>query len=241
MNVRHLILVAALSAFAAVARADLITMNVDPNGTTSNQTLYGTVITGGVAAWPTKSSNQWRDYQFELQTTSGSTTFDAFAVQLSGQLRNQTASGNSLRATLWSGTMVTNPLLADSLVTVSTPNSSFTNGSSGYSSLLLSGSSFVPQVISTTPSIFFFRVWAEGASQNEGYQTKMAATLLEQQSVTMAPSPTIDGYIDIDSNNDGVIDANRDFIAEVPEPGTVALAAIGGLACVAWAARRRLA
>jgi hypothetical protein len=137
--------------------------------------------------------------------------------------------------------MVLNPLLANALVTVSTPNSSFANGSSGYSSLLLNGSSFVPQVISTTPSIFFFRVWAEGASQNEGYQTKMAATLLEQQSVTMAPSPTIDGFIDIDSDNDGLIDANRDFIAEVPEPGTIALAAIGGLACVAWAARRRLA
>jgi hypothetical protein len=238
VHARYLLVVAALS--VSVARAELITMNVDPNGTTSNQTLFGTVLTGGSATWPTKSSNQWRDYQFELQTTSGSTTFDQFSVRLSAQLRQSTSSGNSLRATLWSGTMVADPPLSNALVTVSTPNSSFTNGSSGYSSLLLSGSTFAPQVISTTPSVFFFRVWAEGAGQNNGYQTKMAATLAEQQSVTMSPAPAIDGYLDIDSDNNGTIDASRDVISEVPEPGTLALVAIGGVTCGVWKVRRRL-
>jgi len=186
MSTRHLsftVVAAAMAfAFGNASRADLITMNVDPAGTTSNQNVYGTVLSGGIATWPARG--QFRDYQFELQTTSGSTSFDGFAVQLSAQLRQSTNSyGNLLRATLWSGTMVANPLLADALVTVTTPNSSFSNGSSSYSSILLSGSSFLPQVISTTPSNFFFRIWAEGGS-NDGYQSKMAATLGEFQAVT---------------------------------------------------------
>lgn len=248
MLTRTFLTTVALVAIGSLATADIITINVDPNGTTSNQTLFGTVITDGSAAWPAKSSSQWRDYQFELQTTTGSTTFDGFAVQLSAQLRQSTAPSNSLRATLWSGTVVPNPRLADALVTVSTPNSSFTNGSSGYSSVLLTGTSFASQVISTTPAIFFFRIWAEGAGQNNGYQTKMAASLGEFRSVTMDPAPAIDGYIDLidfDADSDGLIDgtsdpATRDLIAEVPEPASLAIVASGVAAVAAsMAARRR--
>ncbi len=234
---RHLLAAVSAAAFANVAVADLITMNVDPAGTTSNQTLFGTVLAGGSATWPSPSSQQYRDYQFELLTASGSTTFDGFAVQLSAQLRQNTPGGSSLRATLWSGPIVPNPLLLNSLVTVSTPNSAMT--SSGYSSVLLSGSGFAPQVITTTPSTFFFRVWAEGAGQNNGYQTKMAATLGEYRNVTMDPAPSIDAFIDYDNDGNGIIDTGetRDTIAEVPEPSTVALVAAGGLAC--WLSRRR--
>ena len=251
MLVRSVFAAVALAALASVAMADLITINVDPNGTTSNQTLFGTVIAGGSATWPAKSSAQWRDYQFELQTSSGTTTFNKFAVRLSASLRNQTPSGNVLQATLWSGTVVPNPLLADQLVTVSTPNASFTNGSSSYSSILLSGSPFTPWVISTTPSTFFFRVWAEGAGQNEGYQTKMAASLGEFRSVTMDPAPAIDGLIDLidfDTDNDGLVDpgfipgsdtSTRDLISEVPEPSSLAAAGLGGLLFAAWAGRTR--
>lgn len=245
MSFRPLLRVIVLASLAVAggtrSHAELITMNVDPVGTTSNQNVYGTVLSGGIATWPARG--QFRDYQFELQTTSGSTSFDGFAVQLSAQLRQSTNSyGNLLRATLWSGTMVANPLLADALVTVTTPNSSFSNGSSGYSSILLSGSSFLPQVISTTPSNVFFRIWAEGGS-NDGYQSKMAATLGEYQAVTMSPAPTIDGYIEYDTNDDGFIDfseesSTRDVISEVPEPSAVALAAIGLAAAASLAARR---
>lgn len=245
MSSSRLVLTVALAAMASAfghrSRADLITMNVDPIGTTSNQNVYGTVLAGGVATWPAKG--QFRDYQFELQTTSGSTNFDAFAVQLSAQLRNNTgSSGNLLRATLWSGTISPNPLLADALATVTTPNSSFSNGSSGYSSILLSGTSFLPQLISTTPSTFFFRIWAEGGS-NDGYQSKMAATIGEYQAVTMNPAPAIDGYIDFDTNNDGFIDggeqlSTRDIISEVPEPSSLVLAALGLATAVSFAARR---
>lgn len=226
-----------------VARAESIIMNVCPAGTTSNQTLFGTVLTDGSATWPNTAS-QYRDYQFELQTSSGSTTFDNFSVLLSASLRNQTSPNNLLRATLWAGPIVPNPLLVDSLVTLSTPNSAFTNGSSSYtSSLQLSGSSFAPQTITTTPALFFFRVWAEGAGQNNGYQTKMAASLGEMQAVTMNPAPAIDGYIDYDNNGDGVIDGSerstyRDVIAEVPEPSTLVLAAIGA-SLAALHARRK--
>lgn len=210
-------LLIAVASFATPSAADMILMNVDPAGTTSNQTLYDTVLSGGVATWPGTAS-RYRDYQFELQTSAGTATFDQFGVQLSGQLRNQTSAGNALRASLFSGPIVANPLLASALVTVSTPNSSMT--ASGYSSVQLTGPSFAPVVISTTPSVFFFRVWAEGGSQNEGYQTKMAATLGEYQSITMDPAPAIDGYIDYDTNNDGTIDTSeqsstRDSIAEV--------------------------
>jgi hypothetical protein len=80
-------------AIAGLCDADMITMNVDPFGTTSNQTLYGTVLTSGSATWPT--NGRYRDYQFELLTASGSTTFDAFAVKLSAQLRQNTPPGIS--------------------------------------------------------------------------------------------------------------------------------------------------
>lgn len=230
MNARHLPVALAMSFVASLATAELITINVDPLGTTSNQNVYGTVLSGGIATWPARG--QFRDYQFELQTATGSTTFDAFAVKVSSQLRNSTVNyGNLLRATLWSGTTVANPLLADALVTVTTPNASFPNGSSGYSSVTLSGPAFVPQVVASTPSIFFFRIWAEGGS-NDGYQTKMAASLGEQQAITMDPSPAIDGYLDIDQNDDGVVDNARDTISEVPEPASLALVAFGVLTLV---------
>ena len=237
--IRRLLVCFVSAAFGSLAMAEVITMNVDPAGTTSNQTLFGTVLAGGSATWPGTAS-QYRDYQFELLTASGTTSFDGFVVQLSGQLRQSTSAANSLRATLWAGAIVANPQLVNSLVTVSTPNSAMT--SSGYTSVLLSGLSFVPQVISTTPSTFFFRVWAEGASQNTGYQTKMAATLGEFQNVTMTPTPAIDGFIEFDSNGDGTIDAGeeastRDLISEVPEPSVSALVMAGVFGC--WIAARR--
>jgi len=244
MTTRHLALAISLAVATAAGgshgRADLIRMNVDPNGTTSNQTLFGTVLTSGSATWPATRS-QFRDYQFDLQTATGTTVFDEFSVQLSGQLRQSTPGGNLLRATLWAGPIVANPLLSNSLVTVSTPNSAMT--SSGYTSVLLTGSTFTSQLISTSASTFFFRVWAEGAGQNNGYQTKMAATLGEYQNVTMEPAPTIDGYIEYDTNNDGFIDSGeesstRDLISEVPEPATLMLAGIGLAAAAGFAARR---
>lgn len=227
MNVRHLVAAIALTVVANVSLAELITINVDPAGTTSNQHVYGTTLSGGVATWPARG--QFRDYQFELQTATGTTTFDSFAVKLSSQLGNQLPGGNLLRATLWSGTMSADPLLANALATVTTPNSSFSNGASTYSSVTLSGPTFTPLVISSTPSIFSFRIWAEGAGSVNGYKSKMAATLGEQQGITMDPSPAIDGYLNIDQDNDGVIDNSRDAISEVPEPASLVLVVIGGL------------
>ncbi|MFM8292364.1 MAG: hypothetical protein ACKOC4_11775, partial [Planctomycetia bacterium] len=71
-----------------VATADSITMNVDPLGTTSNTLVWGTVLVDGSAQWPARNQLAYRDYQFDLQTSSGTTTFDSFNVQLSAQLRN---------------------------------------------------------------------------------------------------------------------------------------------------------
>ncbi|MFM8891435.1 MAG: hypothetical protein ACKOTB_07405 [Planctomycetia bacterium] len=231
----------------SLAKADTIIINVDPAGTTSNRTVYGTQVTGGVATWP--GSGEYRDYQFELLTTAGSTTFDGFAVQLSAQLRQNTPSDNLLRATLWSGPMIVNPLLSNSLVTVSVPNSSLT--SSGYSSVLLTGPSFSPLTISTTPSTFFFRVWAEGSGQNNGYQTKLATTLGEYQLITMAPAPAIDGYVEFDTNDNGVVDSSeesstRDPVSEtlspVPEidPASAACAVVLAVGSLGLLERRRL-
>lgn len=243
LTVRASLAVASFMA-ARPAVADTILMNLDPVGTTSNQNLYGTVLTDGSATWPAASA--YRDYQFELVTPSGSATFDNFGLQLSAQLRNSTANDNTLRATLWAGPIVMNPLLSNSLLTVTTPNSSFVNGSSGFSSVQLGvGTLLAPQTITTTPSIFFFRVWAEGGNSNAGFQTKMAGTLGEFQSITMNPDQAIDGYIDFDTNGDGIIDPSErsstiDPIAEVPEPSAIVLAAVGtGLAACRLLRRRR--
>lgn len=239
-------LVLAASAVVNFAGAETITMNLDPYGTTSNLNVFGTVVTDGSAAWPTRSSPAFRDYQFELTTTSGSAAFDSFAVRLSAQLRNQTTSyGNLLRASLWAGPLVPNPVLADALVTVTTPNSAFTSGTSSYSSVILTGSSFGPFTITSATSTFFFRVWAEGSTSNQGYQTKMADQSQFQSSVTMDPSSTIDGFIEYDTNFDGTIDSGErifDPIAEVvPEPSTLALGASGACLAIVMGFRRRRA
>jgi hypothetical protein len=157
-----------------VVRAEIITINVDPFGTTSNLNVYGTTLSGGIATWP--SNNSYRDYQFRLSTASGSATFDGFEVQLSASQKSNTATGNTLRASLWTGDILSrpNPALADALTTVTIPNSSVPT--SGFPSVTLTGPAFtVAQTIGTTPSVFFFRIWAEGNGGNTGgFGTKMA-------------------------------------------------------------------
>ncbi len=232
-------LVAALA--FQVVRAELITINVDPNGTTSNLNVFGTTLASGSATWPARTS--FRDYQFRLSTTSGSATFDAFAVQLSVSRQSNTASDNTLRASLWTGEILSrpNPLLADALTTVTIPNGSVPT--SGYSSITLTGPAFFnAQTIGTTPSVFFFRIWAEGNGGNTGgFNTKMANVVGELQAVTMSESSRINGDVALDADNDGYEPGGGetyDAIQEVPEPSAVALA-LAGLALAGGAAWRR--
>ena len=202
--------------------AGMITLDICPAGTTSNQNIYGTSLSGGIADW---SGASYRDYQFNLRTGSGTASFDQFSVLLSAQLRNQTVSyGNVLRASLWSGSIVSNPLLADSLTTISASNHSFTT--SGYSpKVALTGATFTSQTISTTPSTFFFRMWAEGTI-NSGYQTKMAALTTEMQSITMTETIPVDGTIGVDTDNNGSIDTFDAISAPVPEIDPAGMGAV---------------
>jgi hypothetical protein len=196
-----------------VVHAGIITLDICPAGTTSNQNIYGTTLTGGVADW---NGASYRDYEFRLQTASGTANFDNFSILLSAQLRNQTVSSvNVLRASLWAGAIVTSPRLVDALTTITASNSSFTT-SSFSPKVELTGSTFAPLTISTTPSTFFFRVWAEG-NNNSGYQTKMAALTPEMQSVTMTETIPVDGTIGIDTDNNGSIDIFDTLSAPVPE------------------------
>jgi hypothetical protein len=195
------------------SHAGIITLDLCPAGTTSNHNIYGATLASGIADW---SGASFRDYQFNLQTASGTASFDAFSVLLSAQLRNQTvSSGNVLRATLWTGSVVANPVLTDALTTISASNSSFTT--SGYSPKVeLTGLSFASQTISTTPSTFFFRVWAEGSS-NSGYQTKMATLTSEMQSITMTETIPVDAKIGIDTDNNGSRELLDPISLSVPE------------------------
>lgn len=221
-------------------RAELITIDVNTNGTQFNRNVYGTTVTNGTATWP--SNTAYRDYQFRLSTNSGTTTFDDFAVRLSASQKSNTATGNTLRASLWAGEIVTNPLLATALTTVTIPNGSVPT--SGYTNVMLTGLGFTPQVIGTSPSVFFFRVWAEGNGSNTGgFNTKMADTLGELQAITMTESSRMNGDVALDTDNDGFEPGSGetyDGIQEVPEPSAIVLALAGvGLAGTAALRRRR--
>lgn len=224
----RLLVAALLCLCSSSVRAGIITLDLCPGGTTSNQNVFGTTLSGGVATWPARSN--YRDYQFQLSTPSGTATFDEFSVLLSAQLRQSTAPTNTLRATLWSGVITANPLLSDALVEISVTNAVIS--SSGYSKkVTLSGASFAPQTITSTPSPFFFRVWAEGAGSNNGYQTKMAALSSEMQSITMNPDARIDGSIGVDSDDNGFIDGGNfyDPLSEVPELDPAGMGAVAAL------------
>jgi len=221
------------------ARANTITMEVSPSGKTQNQNLYGTTLSSGSATWPGTAS-RYRDYQFNLQTSSGTASFNDFAVRLSASRNNSTAPTNTLRASLWSGPITPNPDLMQAITTVTIANSFIPT--SGYADVLLTGNPFSPQTIGIAPSTFFFRVWAEGDGGSTGfYQTKMAELPAELQAVTMLPDPAIDGSIGIDTDGNGSFDLN-DPITEVPEIdpagfGSVAALLAGALGLIE---RRRL-
>ena len=238
--VRSFAMVVALGATTIpVAHAGTILIDVNAAGRTQNQNIYGTTLSGGTATWPA-SASQYRDYQFILQTTAGTAVFDDFAVRLSASINNITNPSNTLRAALWTGGIVSNPDLTQALTTVTIPNSAIPSNS--YATVTLTGNPFVAQTIGTSPSTFFFRIWAEGNGGNTGkFQTKVAETLGELAAVTMEPEAVIDGSIGIDTDNNGSIDT-YDVIAEVPEIdpaglGSVAALLMGALGLIE---RRRL-
>jgi hypothetical protein len=209
---RRFALLVVMVALAPAARADLISLDLCPAGTTSTQLIWGATLSGDVVTnWGSS-----KDYQFQLQTPSGTTNFDQFVVLLSAQLRQSTSGSNTLRASLWTGPIVADPLLADALTTISVSNS--TISSSGFSTkVTLGGGPFTAQTIGTTPSTFFFRVWAEGGNSNAGYQTKMASVKGEMESITMSPSAVIDGGIGIDGDGNGSLEIIDPMAEPVPE------------------------
>lgn len=241
----RMVLATVLAGVALPVSAGTITLDLCPAGTTSNLNIFGTTLSGGVATWPSKNSQSYRDYQFQLQTSSGSATFDDFSVLLSASLRNNTASSNLLRATLWAGPIVDNPLLANSLTTISVTNAAI--ASSGFSTkVTLTGPTFSTATIGTSPSTFFFRVWAEGAGSVNGYQTKMANTIPELDGITMSPDATIDGGIFDGSGGGNVIDPFQEIVPSlevVPEidPAGIgaALTLVGGVLGLLERRRRR--
>ena len=244
---RHILRLAAAASVVmgvVVAQAGTISVNVDPAGTTSNLNLYGAVVSGSTVTWPGKNSGAYRDYEFTLRTASGSASFDGLTVQLSALQKNKLDSSNTLRATVWAGAIpsipsgaTTVPNYSQSLGTITTPNDTWSNIS--FRSAVLSGNPFTPQTITTTPSTFFFRVWAEGNNNNFGFGTKMAATLGEYQAVTMAEDVAIDVTIGIDTDNDGVVDGTDPIAEVVPEPASIMLVASAATAAGLWRRIRR--
>lgn len=230
---------ALLSLSVESAQSGTIMINVDPAGTTSNLNIYGTVLNSGVATWPAKNLGAYRDYQFTLSTASGTATFDTFEVQLSALQKNKLDTTNTLRATLWAGPIPSVsssiPSLSNALVTVTAPNSSWL--STSFRTATLTGSLFTAQTITTTPSVFFFRVWAEGGNSNSGFGTKMATSLGEYQAITMQDDIPVAASIAIDANDDGIFESS-DPIAEVPEPSSCLIGAAG---IILMGLRRRVA
>ena len=220
--------IAALAICAAPAKAGTVLINVDPAGTTSNLNVYGaTVANSGAVTWPSKNQAAYRDYQFTLFTSSGTAIFDAFEVQLSANQRQKSDALNTLRATLWAGPIPsvssTVPNISTSLVTVTTPNNIWGATTNSYTTATLSGSSFAQQTITTTPTTFFFRVWAEGQNSNWGFQTKMAATLAEFGNINMQVDIPVSGGILLPDDT-----TKQMPVTLVPEPSSLGLALLAG-------------
>ena len=222
--------IAAIAICAAPAKAGTVLINVDPDGTTSNLNVYGaTVANSGAVTWPSKNQASYRDYQFTLFTSSGTAIFDAFEVQLSANQRQKSDALNTLRATLWVGPIPsvssTEPTIASSLVTVTTSNDIWGTTTNSYTTATLTGASFAQQTITTIPTTFFFRVWAEGQNSNWGFQTKMAETLAEFGNINMQVDIPVSGGIQLPNGSTQNVTTTN--ISAIPEPSVCLMGAAG--------------
>jgi len=232
----------AFSAWAAPALAGILYVNLDSQGTTANQNVFGAVVSGTAVTWPSRNNVPYRDYQFRVSVTSGTAILDSFGIQLSANLRQQTSSTTTLMGTLWSGTIptipagtTTTPLYSSRLLSVTTSNTSFNTTS--YQTAILGTGTLVPQLITSTPVTYFMRIWSEGNQSNFGFQTKMADNVGEIK-VNSDFGATVQV---LDLSGTGYAAPAGQF-QPVPEPAGFlfsAAAAVLSAPCAAWVMRRR--
>jgi len=237
-----LALALALSAWAAPTIAGILYINVDSQGTTANQNVFGAVVSGTTVTWPSRNNVPYRDYQFRVSVPSGTAVLDSFGIQLSANLRQQTAPTTTLMGTLWSGTIptipagtTTTPLYSSRLLSVTTSNTSFSTNS--YQTAILGTGTLPQQVITSTPATYFMRIWSEGNTSNFGFQTKMADNVGE---ITINSDFGATVQV-LDLSGTGYAAPAAQF-QPVPEPvgvALVAMAAVGAAPGAVWFRRRR--
>ena len=169
----------------SISSAQLIYVNLNSNGTGASTFTYGTTWDSAnqtVSSW----GSSYTDYQFQLQSPS-SLTLNNFYVQISASLRNLTpVDGTGILGAAWfSGAITANPSYSSAIATATMNTALLSSDRAAFSTLLMGPGAFSPsQSITSSPSAYFIRVWANGSNSNRGIELE----LVSNADITYNPS-----------------------------------------------------
>jgi len=174
----------AWSCIVSISSAQLIYINLNSNGSGANTNTYGT--TWDSANQTVSSWGYYSDYQFQLQSPS-SLTLNNFYVQISASLRQLTpVDGTGILGAAWfSGAITDNPSYSSAIATATMNTALLSSDRAAFSTLLMGPGAFSPsQSITSSPSTYFIRIWANGSNSNRGIELE----LVSNADITYNPS-----------------------------------------------------